>query len=369
MDDITNTTKCKESNILENQYRYIVDETNIVSKTDARGIITFANKKFVEISGYNEDELIGRPHSLIRDPDTPSSVFKNLWQTIKSKNIWQGIITNIHQDGSKYTVEASIFPILGSDREVIEYIAIRHDITKIVRLNQKLENLYTYNTNQEHIARKKLEAGIINELNSDECKTLYFASDILSGDFYSIYRREDGAKFIYLIDGQGHGVSPALTVFATSSTFNHLVDLSDNLDILTSKLFPRIKSFLGEEEQLSYTIIMICPSSNTLSYVSAGMYPFLLKKFDGKIERFKANNTPFMNFSQIPSVNKIDMNQFESLLVYSDGIVEHEDENLKKFEVESLIKEPKLIDEVAEVLNDLEIEDDITLVYVNSIIN
>ena len=75
-----------EQNIhLLEQYRKTLDETAIVSKTDKHGIITFVNDKFCKISGYSEDELIGKPHNIVRHPDTPKSFFKNLWTTILSK--------------------------------------------------------------------------------------------------------------------------------------------------------------------------------------------------------------------------------------------------------------------------------------------
>ena len=61
------------------QYKVVVDESNIVSKTDKKGIITYANKKFIEISGYNESELIGKNHNIIRHPDMPSNAFQDLW--------------------------------------------------------------------------------------------------------------------------------------------------------------------------------------------------------------------------------------------------------------------------------------------------
>ena len=348
---------------LTNQYRHIVDATNIVSKTDIHGIITYANSKFVQISGYSKEELIGKSHNILRDPNIDADVFKELWDTISSKQVWNGVLTNINKNGSKYIVESSVFPILDTKGDIVEYIAIRHDITKLQELNNEINTLHSYDMQQQHIAREKLEMGIVNDFNDSECKVLYAPSDIISGDFYSLYKREDGSRYLYIMDGQGHGISPALTVFAVSSTMNQLMNQVSDLQELTDQLFPIVKTFLGEIEQLSYTIIKIAADSRTLSYTSAGMYPFLIKKRGVEIKEVKANNIPFMNFSQAPIVTDIDIENVESILLYSDGLVEHEDAELNIFSPHNLIIEPLLIESAKGTMNAMKLEDDVTLLY------
>lgn len=346
------------------QYIDIVNETNIVSKSDLKGKITYVNKKFIEISGYSKEELLGKPHSIIRDPDVPSSVFKELWRTIKSKEIWHGIVSNKRKDGSKYIVDASIFPILDVDGEIAEYISIRHDITELKRLSRDVEELHAYNTKQEYAAREKLESGIINDMDGKGCLTLRYPMDILSGDIHSIYEKDDGSIFIYVMDGQGHGISPAMTVFAISSILNQFIYQIDSPDELVKRLYPTAKTFLGEIEQLSYTMIMISPDRKNLSYISGGMYPFLVKKGD-EIIKVKANNLPFMNFSSMPVVSEIVLDSWDSLIVYSDGIVEHE--NITNFMPEELVKNPSLIKEALEQIKLYKFEDDVTIVYLENI--
>ena len=353
-----------EHHILQ-QYYQMVNHTNIVSKTDIYGIITFVNQKFIDISGYTEEELLGNPHNMIRDPNVDSSIFKNMWETIQSKQIWQGTIQNLKKDGSLYIVDSSIFPILDDAGEIKEYIAIRHDITEATTLHNKVQSLYTYITDQENYAREKLESGIVNDLSKKECKILYAPSDILSGDFYSLYKREDGSTFIYLMDGQGHGVTPALTVFSISSLMNSFIHKIDTLEQLLEELYPIVKNFLGEIEQLSYTMIMISPDKKSISYASAGMYPFLVKK-DDEIIRFKANNTPFMEFSQVPNVKHTSLDSWDSLIAYSDGITEHDTDILKPYTPENIIQEPALLKEVEKICLENKFEDDITVVYLSN---
>jgi len=359
---ISQSEKISRNSLLE-QYRYIVDATNIVSKTSPRGIITYANKKFVEISGYSQEELFGRPHSILRNPDTPKAFFKDLWQTIQSKKVWHGVMTNIHKNKSRYTVDVHIFPILDANGEIVEYIAIRYDITRLQELNDKINALYAYDVAQQNIARKKLEMGIVNNLDSKTHKVIYQPSDILSGDFYSLYKLADGSRFFYIIDGQGHGISPALSVFAVSSTINQLVKKIKSLEELRDELFPAIKTFLADEEQLSYTMIMIDKDSTKLSFASGGMYPFLLRTKNAETVKVKANNLPFMNFFESVKIDEIDIQEHQSLLIYSDGLVEDEDAVLDSLSPFELIENPHLINNTKKMIEKMKLHDDVTLLY------
>ena len=123
-----------EEKSLMNSYQQIVDKTTIVSKTDKRGIITYVNKMFCDISGYSAEELIGKPHSIIRHPDTAKTIFEDMWRVIKEeKKVWRGIVKNRKKDGSEYIVQTYIMPMLDTDDEIVEFIALRSDITKLYK--------------------------------------------------------------------------------------------------------------------------------------------------------------------------------------------------------------------------------------------
>jgi len=129
-----------DAKLLLEQYKLAVDVASLVSKTDTKGIITYANDRFCEISKYSREELIGKPHNIIRSPDVSKTIFKNMWKTIQNKEIWTGLVKNRAKDGSAYFVEATIMPILGTNGEIIEYIAMRTDITKELELREDIES-------------------------------------------------------------------------------------------------------------------------------------------------------------------------------------------------------------------------------------
>lgn len=117
------------------------DENVIASRSDLHGNITYASKAFVEISGYSLEELMGAPHSMVRHPDTPKEVFKDLWRTIKSGKVWKGEIKNRRKDGSYYWVDVVVTPKLEDDGNILSYSAIRQDITSKKEVEELSESL------------------------------------------------------------------------------------------------------------------------------------------------------------------------------------------------------------------------------------
>jgi PAS domain S-box-containing protein len=136
MSNLEQESQAKENTIAQlNQYHAAINNSYIISKSDPQGRITFANEHFCKISGYSLEELLGKNHNIVQHPDMPKEVFKELWQTITSKKIWHGILQNRSKNGQSYYVDATIFPLLDKDKNIISYVGIRDDITEIK--NQK----------------------------------------------------------------------------------------------------------------------------------------------------------------------------------------------------------------------------------------
>ena len=107
----------------------IMDVTSIVSEADKKGDIVSVNDKFVQVSKYGRNELLGAPHSTTRHPDMPKETFKQLWQTIGRGEMFRGVIKNRAKDGTPYYVDAVIAPVLGANGKPEKYLGVRYDIT------------------------------------------------------------------------------------------------------------------------------------------------------------------------------------------------------------------------------------------------
>jgi PAS domain S-box-containing protein len=99
-------------------------DTMIVSETDSKGIIVYANSDFCEIAGYTKKELIGQPHNFVRHQDMPKAAFKDLWQTVQSGKVWNGIVKNKTKNGGYYWVNATAYPSKNSKGE-LRYVSVR----------------------------------------------------------------------------------------------------------------------------------------------------------------------------------------------------------------------------------------------------
>ena len=86
------------------------DDAFLVSETDAKGIITFANEQFCNVAEYNLDELMNQPHNMVRHSDMPKAAFKDLWETVQKGQVWQGYVKNKTKSGGYYWVYATVYP-------------------------------------------------------------------------------------------------------------------------------------------------------------------------------------------------------------------------------------------------------------------
>ena len=111
----------------------------IISRTDMKGNITYINETFAHISGYEPEELIGKPHNVIRHPDMPKSAFADLWNTLKAGKTWKGYVKNLRKDKGYYWVYAEISGVY-KDGKLSEYKSIREPMSREKKI--EIQNLY-----------------------------------------------------------------------------------------------------------------------------------------------------------------------------------------------------------------------------------
>lgn len=120
-------------------YKIALDSNSIVSKTSTKGIITYVNDLFVDISGYTKEELIGKPHNITHHENMPSFVFEELWTVVMQGKIWKGMITNKTKSGEAYYTETTAVPLFNENKNVIEVISTQNDLTKVIKQQQQIQ--------------------------------------------------------------------------------------------------------------------------------------------------------------------------------------------------------------------------------------
>lgn len=139
--------------------RTMREDDFIVSKTNAKGIITYGNPIFIEFSGYSEEELLGSQHNIIRHPDMPRAAFKLAWDTIQAGNEFFGYVKNMSKDGGFYWVFTHITPDFDRSGNIVGYTSVRR--CPRVEAVRKIEPVYRAMLEAEQAAgaRSAIEAG------------------------------------------------------------------------------------------------------------------------------------------------------------------------------------------------------------------
>ncbi|MFY9075730.1 hypothetical protein CRU99_07375 [Malaciobacter mytili] len=163
-------------------YKDILDKENLISETDLKGNIIYANDIFCEVSGYTKEELIGQPHNIVRHPDNSSKIFENIWETIQSGNVWKGKIKNKAKDGSSYYIKSTIFPIFDEEGNIKKYVASRFLITQDEEEKQTLKRYILQQKSQKVRTEQEIEQkyqDLLKEaLESKDKKISSFVSEL-----------------------------------------------------------------------------------------------------------------------------------------------------------------------------------------------
>jgi methyl-accepting chemotaxis protein len=159
----------------------------LVTRTDLKGVITYANEEFIAISGFSRDELMGAAHNIIRHPDMPEAAFEDLWLTLKSLRPWNGLVKNRSKSGDHYWVDANVMPVFKNGK-VHEYLSVRRAPSR--EKIEQAEKLYRQlNDKQATMRPTGLAATVKSIKEMDVWKKMAVALAVLSAPiFYLMYR-------------------------------------------------------------------------------------------------------------------------------------------------------------------------------------
>lgn len=133
------TSRLMERQEALHRYSKLVEEHVIVSRTDLKGRINYVSDSFCDITEYTREELMGKPHNIIRHSDMPKELFKDMWETIQQGKVWEGKVKNSTRHGGFFIANTTVIPTYGGDGEMDGYVSFRHDITD--KVNAEVDEL------------------------------------------------------------------------------------------------------------------------------------------------------------------------------------------------------------------------------------
>lgn len=290
-------------------YELALDKSSIVTKSNLKGNIIYANEYFYEISGFTPEEVIGKSHNIISHKDTPKEIYKELWETVKRKKVWKGTLKN-RGKLDDYWVDSTILPILDENQNIVEFIAVRHDITKMIKQQEQLDKIANTDTLTNLGNRYKL----IYDINH----SLHPALAIINIDNFSelndFYGYELGD---YILKQVGSNIS-GLTEHVDTNVyhlqgdeyvlFNSNVDKNEfekNVNILVSALADMPVKINDEFLNFNFTTGISFESKDKI-----------LSTADMALKVAKRNNENIIVFSEKISLNK----EYENNIYWSKKI-------------------------------------------------
>ncbi len=164
----------------------IMNLTSIISETNTKGEILDINQKFIDVAKYTREELIGKPHNIVRHPDMPKEVFKELWATIGKGKIFRGVVKNRAKNGEPYYVDAVIAPVVGANGKPKKYIGVRYDITHYEMERQKMQGVF-HAIDQSYAYIEFDTSGNISSFNKNFQETMEYSQEEVVGKHHRIF--------------------------------------------------------------------------------------------------------------------------------------------------------------------------------------
>jgi diguanylate cyclase (GGDEF)-like protein/PAS domain S-box-containing protein len=189
----TDITKEIELSDTLHKHKFAMDQHAIIATTDVKGSITYINDKFIEISGYSQEELIGKNHRILNSGNQPKSYWKSMYEKVSKGDIWQDQVKNIAKNGSYYWVETSIIPFIDDDGKPNSYFSIRTDITYQKRIEEILSN-QRFAMDQHSIIAMTDTSGSITYVNDKFCNISGYTEDELIGQNHRILNSGSQSK-------------------------------------------------------------------------------------------------------------------------------------------------------------------------------
>lgn len=388
----------------------------LVSKSDLKGIVTYCNRVFCEISGYRDGELTGESHNLIRHPDVPAEIFADCWKQLKAARPWHGVIKNRCKNGEYYWVEANISPLI-ENGEIVGYVSLRYkatdeqiaaaeasyqairdgmpaeelpgrsDLGYVTELQQRLAEKITaleryYDRTEEDM---RIGSDIMSRITATyslpdpAVRMMITPATHYSGDVILVSRTPAGNLHVLLADAVGHGLIAAMNLLPLSQIFNAMSNKGFSITRISEELNSKIHLLMPVDRFIGAALVSIDFREQVIEVWNGGIPAPLLVCREGTIlHKWQSRNLPLGILDDALFSSKVEIFNYNDdcqLFFFSDGLPEAESPEGKQFgreHIEQLLESAApdgrfdaLTSSLASHLQGHSAHDDISLVMVN----
>ena len=300
----------------------------VITATD--GTIRWVNPAFSRLTGYSFDEAIGHNPRVLKSGAHDPEFYREMWRTIRTGNVWKGEVVNRRKDGSTYSEEMSITPVSNEKNEVVDFVAIKRDITKRKLMEAELERARKRMEDELNVGRE-IQMSMLpltfpafpEREEFDVFATLKAAREV-GGDFYDFFFIDEDRFCVCVGDVAGKGVPAALFMAVTKTMLKSNASMSDSTAAIMSKVNTEVSR--ENTESMFVTVFMgildVCTGS--FVYTNAGHNPPFLKRDDGSIERIGQRHGPVIGAVEDLEYSEdcLTLGSGDLLMLYTDGVTE-----------------------------------------------
>lgn len=314
---------------------------NAIVISDPDGLVIWANPAFTLLTGYTQEEIVGRGLGILNSGVHGAGFYRELWETIRAGKVWRGEMINRRKDGTLYPEEQTITPVVDGEGVVRHYIAIKEDVTERKRAQEALlEN-----------ARMACDMGLARQIQRSllpaappvaagvRCAGRWVPAAHVGGDYYDFFPRDDGSLDTVIADVSGHSVGAALIMTEARSVIRTQARSGGSPSVIVGSLNEILYDDLTRAE-LFITMFYASyrPASRVLTYASAGHNPPLLyRSAEGRCRELDAEGLilgvrPTVAFEE----REVRLEAGDTLFLYTDGITESDNGSGELFGVQRL---------------------------------
>jgi sigma-B regulation protein RsbU (phosphoserine phosphatase) len=332
--DITDRKRAEAS--LRLQSAALEAAANAIVITDQQGKLIWVNPAFTELTGYTQEEVTQKTMSFLKSGRHEDSYYQALWGTITCGKVWHGETINRRKDGSLYTEEQTITPVMDEKGIINHYVAIKQDIT----IRKLTENALLKNTRmvREMEIAQQIQNSLLPASPPDvpgiECAGQCVPATHVGGDYYDFFLHGNDTLDIVIADVSGHSVGAALLMAETRSVLRTLVNPCNSPEKILSSINTLLHDDLSRAELfISIFYARYDTSNRMLSFSNAGHTPpILFRPNNGSFTQLDTDGLVAGVFKEVSFEEKrIQLEPGELLFLYTDGIIEAEDKSGELF--------------------------------------